>query len=622
MSTSREERITIPDLKPKLSDGGNYPEWARKLKIHLSIHQLLPLVDGTSQSPSTLAATTKTATIENDIRKWQRVNDLALTFMIQNSEGTAESIILMEDNAHTAWESLQGTTANLTALLHAVIKLQFNNCVSTIDEHINKFQIRWAQLASTVAGSTDTTKSAGTYAVVTKCDSAKAQILLGTLPNYYKMVVKNIALQTENPTYHDVTVQLRDLITKTLKTAKNTESTLTNPTAFTIQSTKAKQTCDYCRKKKGWSGRGHIEAECRTKRREAQSNHQAYIAATKNNDEYCDRAFVTHTSTSANSMDWQYDSVCTVHITPYLNLLHQAEPHRIQVCRLSGSTWSTHQGSTITQDGRSVTFHNVLFVPDAPENLFSGQVLISNNVFPVVHDRNPRLDYNGKTVLKMTLANGKQMIHGSESVALITSEVNAQDWHVRYRHLPLPAFRHILEAPPALRNAKLEYSTCQKGKSTKAPSGPSGHRANRILDTLHSDLCGPLETQGVIHQRYICTLIDEYSQFTMLRSLPSKAEAPATLLDMIAAMETQTGYKAKNLKTDNGGEYRSAELLHHLRAKGISLKETVAYHSQTNAIAERTNRTIVTMAQTALLHANLPKYLWPEVVAHSTYTKN
>ena len=176
--------------------------------------------------------------------------------------------------------------------------------------------------------------------MVTKCDSAKAQILLGTLPDYYKMVVNNIASQTENPTYHGVTVQLRDLITKNPKTAKNTESTLTNPTAFTIQSTKAEQTCDYCRKKKGWSGRGHIEAECRTKRREAQSNHQAHIAATENNDEYCDWAFVTHTSTSANSMDWEYDSGCTVHITPHLNLLHQAEPHQIQVRGISGSTWS------------------------------------------------------------------------------------------------------------------------------------------------------------------------------------------------------------------------------------------------------------------------------------------
>jgi transposase InsO family protein len=131
-----------------------------------------------------------------------------------------------------------------------------------------------------------------------------------------------------------------------------------------------------------------------------------------------------------------------------------------------------------------------------------------------------------------------------------------------------------------------------------------------------------METQGVSGQRYIYTLINEYSRFTMLRTISSRAEASAALIDMITAIETQTGHQAKTIKTDNGGEYRSAELLQYLRTKGISLKETVLYHSQTNAVAERTNRTLVTMARTALLHAKLPKNLWPEAVAHAAYTKN
>ena len=78
----------------------------------------------------------------------------------------------------------------------------------------------------------------------------------------------------------------------------------------------------------------------------------------------------------------------------------------------------------------------------------------------------------------------------------------------------------------------------------------------------------------------------------------------------------------RSIKTDNGGEYRSSEFLNLLRDKGITLKETVPYHSQTNPVAERTNRTLVTMARTALLHSNLPKTLWPEAVAHAAYTKN
>jgi hypothetical protein len=42
----------------------------------------------------------------------------------------------------------------------------------------------------------------------------------------------------------------------------------------------------------------------------------------------------------------------------------------------------------------------------------------------------------------------------------------------------------------------------------------------------------------------------------MLRTLTCKAEVARALLDIITAMETQTGRKAKALKTDNGREYR------------------------------------------------------------------
>jgi len=56
-------------------------------------------------------------------------------------------------NGRRCSHRLEGKTrTNLTALLSGVIKLQFDNRTSTIDEHINEFQIRWGRLASTVAG--------------------------------------------------------------------------------------------------------------------------------------------------------------------------------------------------------------------------------------------------------------------------------------------------------------------------------------------------------------------------------------------------------------------------------------------------------------------------------------
>ena len=96
----------------------------------------------------------------------------------------------------------------------------------------------------------------------------------------------------------------------------------------------------------------------------------------------------------------------------------------------------------------------------------------------------------------------------------------------------------------------------------------------------------------------------------MLRA--NRADTPNAVLEMISVMKTQTGTKVRSIKTDNGGEYRSTEFLKLLRARGITLKESVPYHSQTSAVAGRTDRTLVTMAGTGLLHSNLPEALWPE----------
>ena len=219
MSTSTEyhQRFTIPELKNKLSDGSNYPEWAARLRIQLAVYNdLLEIVEGTIPKPEPLPSGTTAptpSTVENNTGKWQRANNQALAVMVHNCEGTAESTILMERDAHTAWKRLREqyegkTRTNLTALLNAVIKLQFDDRTASIDEHINEFQTRWSRLASTVSGSTDITTAAGVYAALTRCDSVKAQILLGTLSDFYKVVANNIASQTENPTYQSVTVQL------------------------------------------------------------------------------------------------------------------------------------------------------------------------------------------------------------------------------------------------------------------------------------------------------------------------------------------------------------------------------------------------------------------------------
>jgi hypothetical protein len=108
----------------------------------------------------------------------------------------------------------------------------------------------------------------------------------------------------------------------------------------------------------------------------------------------------------------------------------------------------------------------------------------------------------------------------------------------------------------------------------------------------------------------------------MTRAIATKDKAGYIMMEIIKAAEVMTNQKVAYLQTDEGGEFRSKELLREIQKRGITVKQTIPYHSQINPVAERINRTITTMARTMLIAANLSKYLWTDAVKHAAYTKN
>ena len=110
------------------------------------------------------------------------------------------------------------------SLFSSIFKLQFDNRTSTIDEHINEFETRWGWFASTVAGAIDTDQPAGAYAVLTKCDGAKAHILLGTFPDSYKMIQQHcLAVRSSQLSeYHSPTLGSHLKPRKNIQITRNT----------------------------------------------------------------------------------------------------------------------------------------------------------------------------------------------------------------------------------------------------------------------------------------------------------------------------------------------------------------------------------------------------------------
>jgi hypothetical protein len=90
-----------------------------------------------------------------------------------------------------------------------------------------------------------------------------------------------------------------------------------------------------------------------------------------------------------------------------------------------------------------------------------------------------------------------------------------------------------------------------------------------------------------------------------VKGLRHKDDAGIAILDIIEQAERISAHKTTNFQADNSGEFRNKILEQQLRCKGICMKETVPRHSETNPVIERTNRTIVTMARTALIASDL-----------------
>lgn len=616
--------FTVPKMSTVLKDELNYPEWANEAETYLTVMDLFEIVDGTIPCPDTTTGTS----VSNDRGLWRKASMKAKLFMMFNCEEGPKSTINLCTTAKEAWESLRSsyegkTRTNLHFLLTAITNLKYDDRNTNIDSHITEFEKRWSRLSATTKSSTDTKSAAGVLHLVTNCETLKANLLLGTLPSFYSNIVDNITTKSDI-SYADTTVRLRELVPR--KKPRKSESTDESPTpaAFASNTTSSStnpwnngKVCTYCKNNKGWSGRGHTESECRNKKRDEQiSRQQAHTA-----EEY---VFMSQSHPQPEQHNkWSYDTEASTHMTPFKSLLTDTVECQVPVRTASGWTTSYLKGTArLEQNGQTILLADTLYIPALPKNLLSGQRFRQKGAYTYL-DNNPRIEKDGITILRLHEQNGKFTIDSSQTTEESNFAGSSPDWHERYGHLPYPSFIHVKEAPPALHGYNGQCDACQQGKSVKAASPQQNTiRTSRPLELVHSDLCGPMKTRTPSQHIYLITLVDDFSRLTLVRTIAAKSDTANELLSMIAALETSAGAKVKSLKTDNGGEYRSDHLMHELKMKGIEIKQTVPYHSQTNPVAERTNRTLVTMGRTALLHSKLPRSLWGEAVQHCAYTKN
>ncbi|GJV79962.1 retrovirus-related pol polyprotein from transposon TNT 1-94 [Tanacetum coccineum] len=185
-------------------------------------------------------------------------------------------------------------------------------------------------------------------------------------------------------------------------------------------------------------------------------------------------------------------------------------------------------------------------------------------------------------------------------------------------------FIHNLEGLLKLKFEKDHLcSACAMGKSKKKPHKPKSEDTNQEkLYLLHMDLCGPMRVASVNGKKYILVIVDDYTQFTWVKCLRSKDEAPNFIIKFLKMIQVRLQVPVRRIKTDNGTEFVNQTLRDYYEKVVISHETSVARSPQQNGVVERCNHTLIEVSRTILIYAKALLFLWAKAVATACYTQN
>ena len=109
---------------------------------------------------------------------------------------------------------------------------------------------------------------------------------------------------------------------------------------------------------------------------------------------------------------------------------------------------------------------------------------------------------------------------------------------------------------------------------------------------------------------YFITFTDDYSRYGYVYLMRHKSEAFDKFREYKAEEEKQLGVYIKQLRSDRGGEYLSAEFKSYLAQEGIISQLSSPGTPQQNGVFERRNITLLDMVRSMLSYSSLPESFW------------
>ena len=555
--------LNIPQIE-KLRGAANYHTWRSMATTFLNIMGVWDVVIGKTTKPDGTDATTQAS--------WVRLSQRAKGFILLNIDRGLMPLISTAPDAPAAWAKLEEkfdrkTRTSLHTLLKKIVTLRCRN-KREIASHIEKYDELWQRLvdrtseATLRSGAASTTSKDALEAVLLPLANSavvKGAFFLTTVPTTLDNVVNNLTTK-ESATYNDVCTKLLDLYSDENPADTNTAFTTTSMSRNDKGRRKEEKICTYC-KSKGYRGTGHLEGECRTRKRDTGGRASAATVM-----EDCRKGYAfpaTEKEFPPNS--WILDSGASSHMTPDATRITNLQPANVLVTigngqQLQATAMGTAEFTALLANGatHSIHLHNTLVVPDLQFSLLSWCRMAEAGASKKGDASGTTILVNRKVVLEAVPHAGLEIIRMPAAIGT----VRIMQLHRKLAHLPLSAFttlRANSRGLPTVPTGKgtFDCDACSKAQFTRTIPKTRTTKAPTPYHTIHSDICGPFSVPTPSGSRYFISPIDEYCHRAEVRFLKTRDEAPEALLDMITLAECQYDVSIKIVQTDNGGELSS-----------------------------------------------------------------
>lgn len=333
--------------------------------------------------------------------------------------------------------------------------------------------------------------------------------------------------------------------------------------------------------------------------------------------------------------EWCIDSGASSHMTPYVDILEDKQPATnhtdIQSANDNAMKVLSYGKVTLKTLKNEIPIRKVLHVPDLAVNLLSvSKIVECGNSVSFNRDGCFIYDSEDNLLLNCKQTNGIYKVNASQNVCMLAKKTdNAMLWHRRLGHINFQSLKKMRdEAVHGIEFADDDTmikrcEICAKGKQTRKSFGKSETNTSKLLELIHSDVCGPMQTKSINRSRYMLTFIDDFSRMVFVFFLEQKNQVLSKFKEFKAFVENQTGEKIKTLRTDNGkGEYCSNEFDDFYKKHGIKHELTTVYTPEQNGVSERYNRTIIEKAKCMMFDAELDFQYWAEATNYAVYVIN